>query len=225
MRGSDGALGGAIAQRLTVLRERIDAAADRPEGISVVAVSKRHPVAAIEAAAEVGVVDFGENYAQELADKAGEVQAKHIRWHFVGGLQRNKIKLLAGQVYLWHSIDRLALVRTLADRSPGARLLIQVNTTGEQQKAGCDPDETSSLVDEAASLGLHVAGLMTIGPTEPGADPRPAFARLRELRDQLDHPGLTELSMGMSGDLELAIAEGSTMLRVGTDIFGPRPVP
>lgn len=212
-----------IEERLDVLQQRISAATDRPGDITLIAVSKRHPVGAIEAAARVGLADFGENYAQELAQKASEVAAAPIRWHFIGGLQRNKIKVLADAVHLWHSIDRLSLVRTLAERSPGARLLIQVNTTEEEQKSGCRPDEASTLVGEAEQLGLRVMGLMTIGPTEPGADPRPAFAGLRDLKDRLARPELTELSMGMSGDLELAIAEGATMLRVGTDIFGPRP--
>ncbi len=234
---ADTVLAAQIAERMQVLNQRIAAATDRPDDVSIIAVSKRHPAAAVEAARSIGLRDFGENYAQELAGKAVEVadtldgsggdqhgsDSDAIRWHFVGGLQRNKIKLIADSVYLWQSIDRLALVRTLADRAPGAKLLVQVNTTDEAQKSGCSVADAPQLVEEAENLGLSVRGLMTIGPTEPGADPRPAFEALRTLRDRLARPQLTELSMGMSGDLELALAEGATMLRIGTDIFGPRP--
>lgn len=212
-----------IAERLTVLRQRVDDAVEQPRNVSIIAVSKRHPAGAIEAAKNVGLVDFGENYAQELAAKADEIAPESVRWHFVGGLQRNKVKLIADAVYLWQSIDRLSLIQTLASKAPGAKILIQVNTTAEQQKSGCSIEDAPSLVDEAEMLGLQVLGLMTVGPTEAGVDPRPAFEALRELKDRLARPGLDELSMGMSADLELALAEGATMVRIGTDLFGPRP--
>ncbi len=241
MTDSDGEeLQQAIAERVTIVRQRIESATDSPNEVTLVAVSKRHSVNAVLAGAAIGLVDFGENYAQELAGKAAELgqttaeastagddqseaitrAADAIRWHFVGGLQRNRIKTIAASVYLWQSIDRPELARTLAHHAPGARILVQVNTTGEAQKSGCAPDDASSIVDEAKSLGLQVEGLMTLGPTAAGEDPRPSFDALAELRDRLE---LRHLSMGMSGDLEVAIRAGATIVRVGTDIFGVRP--
>ena len=146
-----------------------------------------------------------------------------IDWHFIGGLQRNKVKQLGSLVSLWQSIDRSSLVTELATRVPGARMLVQVNTSGEEAKSGCDPDQTGELVGQARQAGLDVAGLMTVGPTPTeGAtpDPRPSFEMLRRLGEQYE---VDELSMGMSGDFELALAEGATIIRVGSVLFGPRP--
>ena len=131
------------------------------------------------------------------------------------------MKLLAGNVSLWHSVDRSVLVEEVAKRDPGADILIQVNTTDEVQKSGCAPSEVRQLVGEAADLNLNVLGLMTIGPTD-GSDPQPNFNQLRELGDA---NGLKHLSMGMSGDYEIAVRSGATIIRLGSVLFGPRKPP
>ncbi len=213
----------AIVARMAEIRERIRAAGGS-DGVTIVGVTKTFPFGHIEAAVAAGVVDLGENYGQELVDKAEAATAAGLdpRWHFIGGLQRNKIKRLAGRVWLWQTVDRASLVDEIAKRDPGARILIQVNTTDEAQKSGCEPDEAAGLVDRAREAGLDPLGLMTIGPTGPGgtaADPRPAFERLRSLAEPCQ---VSELSMGMSADYELAVAEGATMVRIGSAIFGPR---
>ena len=209
-----------LAARLAEIRERITGAGVDPDQVTVVAVTKTFPVEFAASAMAAGLVDLGENYAQDLATRADEAEALRLtpRWHFIGGLQRNKVKLLAGRVSLWQTIDRSSLVAELAKRDPGARLLVQVNTTGEAQKSGCDPAAAPGLVDEARDAGLDVAGLMTIGPTG-GHHPAPAFEALRELGHRCE---TAELSMGMSGDYELAVAAGATMIRLGSSLFGPR---
>ncbi len=207
-----------------MIRERIAAAGGDVDAVTVLAVTKRHAAGAVAAACEAGLVDVGENYGQELAAKADEVAAGHPtvapRWHFIGGLQRNKVKQIAGVVHTWQSVDRIELARTIASRAPAARIFVQVNAENESGKSGCAVDGVEPLVEGARQLGLDVAGLMTIGPTDTSVDPRPGFEIVRDLADRLE---LAERSMGMSGDLEKAIAEGSTMIRIGTDLFGPRP--
>jgi pyridoxal phosphate enzyme (YggS family) len=212
-----------IRARYDDVRSRIGAVASGRD-VTVVGVTKTFGPDLVERAAAAGIRSLGENYAQELVAKVDHLaqtsggDAPPVEWHFIGGLQRNKVKLLAGKVALWETVDRPSLVTEIAKRSPGDRILIQVNTTGEGQKSGCDPDEAAGLVELARSLGLDVRGLMTIGPTG-GDDPRPAFELLADLGDRL---ALPELSMGMSGDFELAVECGSTMVRVGTALFGPR---
>jgi hypothetical protein len=195
--------------------------------VSLVAVSKKHPPEAIREAYGAGQRLFGENYVQELVDKAGALSdLPELRWHYVGHLQRNKAKHVArlGAFVETVSSARLAaeLDKRAAAEDRGLPVLIQVNVGGEAQKSGCSVDELGTLVDEVrARRHLDLRGLMTIPPL--GAEPeasRPHFARLRELAAL---HGLTELSMGMSGDLEVAIEEGATIVRVGTAIFGPRP--
>ena len=221
-----------ILARRDDLRARIAASGADPDTVTVVAVTKAFPAAVVGRALDAGLYDLGENYAQELVAKAawledlvegdasGETAGRaRPRWHFIGGLQRNKVRLLAPHVALWHSVDRSSLVAEIAKRAPGARILVQVNTTSEHQKSGCAPADAPALVDSARGLGLDVVGLMTVGPAG-SADPRPCFSRLRQLGQQLS---LQELSMGMSGDLESAIEEGATMIRVGTALFGARP--
>lgn len=210
----------AVTARVAEVRQRIEHAGGSQESVTIVAVTKTFPTAHIAAAVAAGVPDVGENYAQDLAVKADAATAAGIdhRMHFIGGLQRNKVKLLAGKVWLWQTIDRQALVDQIASRDSGARILIQVNTTGEAQKSGCSPAETAALVESARVSGLAVEGLMTVGPTG-GADPRPAFELLRSLGEANE---VRELSMGMSADYELAVSEGSTMIRVGSALFGPR---
>lgn len=211
-----------VAERLAEVTERIRAAGDQQ--VTVIAVTKTFPLSYVEAAVAAGMIDVGENYAQELADKVAKAEAVGLapQWHFIGGLQRNKIKRLAGHVWLWQTIDREALVTEVAKRDPGGKILIQVNTTDEDQKSGCSPHETPDLVERARELGLDVRGLMTIGPTGAGGtagDPRPAFDLLAELGARCE---VDELSMGMSADYELAVAAGATMVRIGSAIFGPR---
>lgn len=210
-----------LTGRLAEVHQRIEAAGGSPDRVTVVGVTKMFPIEFVAAAQAAGLRDVGENYAQDLARRHGEAEALGLdpRWHFIGGLQRNKVKLLAGKVALWHTVDRSSLVTEIAKRDPGAQVLIQVNTTGEAQKSGCEPSEADELVSRAADEGLNARGLMTIGPTG-GGDPRPGFETLRTLAETL---GLPELSMGMSADYEQAVAAGSTMVRIGSLLFGPRP--
>ena len=213
--------GTGIAARLARVRAGI------PAGVDLVAVSKGHPAAAIREAYGAGQRAFGENYVQEWREKAEALaDLPDLAWHFVGGLQTNKVKYLAGRVALVHTVDREELGREIARRwgqhAATARVLVEVNVGREPAKAGCDPDGVPALVAALGALpSLEVAGLMCIPPAE--SDPRPFFDTLREMRDRL---GLRELSMGMSGDYAAAIEAGATIVRVGTAIFGerrPRP--
>jgi PLP dependent protein len=210
-----------VADRLSEVRERImDAAklAGRdPNDVLLVAVSKNVDPARIADAVKAGQRVFGENRAQELLAHANACDDA-LEWHFVGRLQRNKVRSLAPIVAVWESVDRVALVEELAKRAPGARVLVEVNVGGEPQKGGCAPAETPALVAAARDAGLRVEGLMTVPPAGTGV--RPFFAQLRTLAERLE---LGQLSMGMSSDFEAAIAEGATVVRVGTAIFGPRP--
>lgn len=188
----------------------------------VVAVTKGFGVDAWRAAARAGADGIGENYAQELLAKAAEWgDAPRPPVHFVGRLQSNKVRALADVVDVWETVDRESLVDELARRAPGARILVQVNATGEGDKGGCAPEALDALVARARSAGLDVRGLMVVGPTSGDpADTRRAFAWVRAAAARL---GLGELSMGMSGDLDAAVAEGTTCVRVGTALFGERP--
>lgn len=218
---SDGGLEiGVLRGRIAEVWERIDGAGGSRDAVKLIAVTKTFPLGYIETALAAGLTELGENYAQELAAKDEQASALGLspQWHFIGGLQRNKVKLLAGRVALWHTIDRLALADEVAKRDAGARVLVQVNTTAEAQKSGCDPEEAALLVDHGREVGLDVAGLMTVGPTDR-TDPRPSFELLRGLAERCE---VSELSMGMSADYELAVAAGSTMVRIGSALFGPR---
>ncbi len=218
-----------VAERLAEVRGRVAsasvAAGRDADSVTLVVVTKEVDLDDVRAAVALGAVDLGENRAQDLArraealagDDAASVGAP-LRWHFIGRLQRNKVRLVAPVVALWESVDRSEVAAEIGRRVPGAAVLVQVNVTGEPQKGGCPPTTVRALVDACTSYGCRVAGLMTV--PEAVGDPRPAFARLRELSDDL---GLRECSMGMSGDFEIAIAEGATMVRVGSAIFGPRP--
>jgi pyridoxal phosphate enzyme (YggS family) len=211
-----------VSERLAVVKERIAAARAPEQDVDLVAVTKRFSVGVTADAVRAGCGDLGENYAQELEAKASELADRGLtpRWHMIGPVQRNKVKRIAAVVHLWHSIDRLALLEEIAKRQPGAAVLVQVNFTGEDTKSGVAPEEITALVDSGLDLGLDVRGLMTMGFTDTSLDPRPVFA---QCRSAVDAHGLEVCSMGMSGDFELAIAEGSTMVRVGSAIFGPRP--
>jgi PLP dependent protein len=214
---------GEIRARLEAVRARVETAARAagrsPADVTLLAVSKEIPVTAVEAALDAGQFDFGENRAQELVAKADVLAGRQPapRWHFVGRLQRNKVRLLGPRVARWHSIDRIELGPELARHAPGAPALVQVNLAGERQKGGCAPATTAALVAQLQSDGVRVDGLMTVPPA--GADPRPHFAALRSLAERL---GLRELSMGMTADFDVAIAEGATIVRVGSAVFGAR---
>lgn len=220
-----------LADRLAATRERIARAAPDPDRVRLVAVTKGFGDDTVRAALDAGLVDLGESYVQELVAKAAAVEraidesadpaaAVVPRWHAIGRLQRNKVRKAAPYVTLWHSVDRLTLGAEIARWAPGAAVLVQVNTSGEQAKGGCTPAMAPGLVEGLVDLGLEVQGLMTIAPAGPAEVARPAFHAARELRDRL---GLSELSMGMTGDLEVALAEGATIVRVGSGLFGPRP--
>ncbi|MFV0306279.1 MAG: YggS family pyridoxal phosphate-dependent enzyme [Desertimonas sp.] len=208
-----------VAERIAAARERVATLA-AGRAVELVAVTKGFGPDAIAAAAAAGCGVIGENYAQELLSKRATIADTGVEVQFIGRLQTNKVRLLADVVTVWASIDRARLVAELAKRAAGARILAQVDATGEPGKGGCPPDAVADLVAMARAAGLVVDGLMTVGPTD--ADPartRAAFATTRRLVDQL---GLAVCSMGMSGDLAIAIEEGATQIRLGTALFGTR---
>lgn len=238
-----------IAEALRVVEQQIAEAetiAGRPPGsVRLVAVSKRMPPDDVRAALGAGQRDFGENYASELRDKrallgsdpgpAPDAAAPAPRWHYLGPLQRNKVKVLAGQVTLIHSVADGELVDEIERRAAAAggglvqACLVQVNVAGESQKSGVGPDALVALLDRFATAAhVRCVGLMLIPPRAPRAeDSRPHFAALRQLAERearvvRPHVELRELSMGMSSDFAVAIEEGATIVRVGTAIFGER---
>jgi pyridoxal phosphate enzyme (YggS family) len=210
-----------VADNLAAVRARIADAATHagrdPDAVTLVVVTKSVGVEAIRDALDAGARDLGENRAQDLVPKAGEL-GDGPRWHFIGRLQRNKVRAVAPYVALWQSVDRVEVAEEIARHAPGASVLVQVNVAGEVQKGGCPPDAVRALVDRGTELGLVVEGCMTVPPAM--GDPTPHFVALRRLVDDL---GLDTCSMGMSGDFEAAVAVGATMVRVGTAVFGPRP--
>ena len=216
--------GATVSGRIAAIHDRIRCAGGDPAVIELLGVTKGFGPDVVPVALGAGLRILGENYAQELITKAAWLAERpglgQVAWHFIGQLQRNKVRLLAPYVSLWQSIDRPELVAAVARLAPAAAVLIQVNTTAEPQKGGCAPAEVADLVEGAQAAGLVVQGLMTVGPTETDTDPRPAFEMLRGLVDRL---GLTTCSMGMSDDLEQAVQEGTNMVRIGRALFGPRP--
>lgn len=208
-----------VAGRLAEVRHRIERSGGDPDAITIVG-AKPPSVEACHEAIAAGVVNLGENRAQELLAKVSDVAGAH--WHFIGRLQTNKVRSLAPYVELWESVDRQVVVEELARRVPGAAVLVQVNVSDEAQKGGCAPPATAALVRAASDAGLRVLGLMAIGPAGAPEGARSAFRTLRDLADDLD---LAVRSMGMTDDLEVAIQEGSTMVRIGTALFGPRRSP
>ena len=183
------------------------------------AVTKTLEPDVVVAARAAGLSDLGENYAQELEAKA--VVVPDVRWHFLGQVQRRKVRDMAPLVWLWHGVDRVEEGEAIAAAAPGARVLVQVNVSGESAKAGCNWEHTESLIDGLRRLDLDVRGLMAVGPLAEPEEARPHFRRLAEMARSLN---LEELSMGMSADLEIAVEEGATIVRVGTSIFGARTV-
>jgi hypothetical protein len=223
-----------VKNNLQGVKARISTAASRcgrdARDLCLVAVSKTHPAALIRAAHAAGQRDFGESYAQEALEKMDALADLDLVWHFIGPLQSNKTRVVAERFDWVHSVDRERIAARLSAQRPPHRsplqVCVQVNVSGEATKSGCAPEETGALAHAVAALpNLRLRGLMAV--PEPSADPGlqfARFARLAALRDALNAEGLSldTLSMGMSDDLEAAIAAGSTVVRVGTAIFGPR---
>ncbi|MFT3854844.1 MAG: YggS family pyridoxal phosphate-dependent enzyme [Ilumatobacteraceae bacterium] len=212
-----------VAERLAAIRRRIADAGGAD--VEILAVTKTFGFDAVVAARDAGIRAIGENYAQEVVAKLGAAHGDGtlgVDVHFIGQLQTNKVRSLVGLVDVVESVDRPSLVDELAKRMPGLRILVQVGTSGEPGKGGCPLDGVAALVERAADRGLDVAGLMTVGPTDggPGAA-RPGFRAVRALVDRL---GLRVCSMGMSADLDVAVAEGSNEVRIGSALFGVRSV-
>lgn len=227
-----------IAENLAEVQGRISRSIKKsgrePGSVRLVSVSKQVEVERIKEARETGAVIFGENKIQEVIPKIEEIGSKGISWHFIGHLQKNKVKFIDGHFDLIHSVDSFELAEKIAGISLSEnrvqKILLQVNVSGEAAKFGLEPEELEKhLLDFTGLQGIQVEGLMTIPPFD--SDPeksRRHFARLRELRDQCEKQNglsLHELSMGMSHDFEIAIEEGATLVRVGTAIFGSRQVP
>ena len=215
-----------VATRVAELRDRISRAGGI--GVGIVAVTKTFGIDAWSDAKFAGCEALGENYAQELIAKSQQVdRAERLPVHFIGQLQTNKIKSLFDIVDVWQSVDRASVVtelvkRQMARTSAGrCEILVQVNTTSEMDKGGCDPTEVEALVHQARQGGLDVTGLMTVGPTDMDrGKTRAAFRLLKQMALDL---GVGQLSMGMTADVEIAVEEGSTLVRVGTALFGQRP--
>lgn len=211
-----------VVDRVSELRATIDAVERRwSHRVAVVGVTKGFSAEAIDAAMAAGCDAIGENYAQELIDKRATIERLRPEVQFIGQLQRNKVRQLAGLVDVWCSLDRSSTIDEVAKRAPGARVMVQVDTTGDPSKGGCSVHDVAALVAHATDGGLRVEGLLTVGPT--GGDSESARPGFRQVRALVDELGLAECSMGMSGDLEVAVAEGSTQVRVGTALFGQRP--
>ena len=219
-----------ITDRAAQIQVRIANCTDRD--VKILCVSKGHDLAVKAAAFAAGFADLGENYAQELLAGAavlgaGEAvlgaaasgSASSPRWHFIGGLQSNKVRSLAGIVSLWQSVDRLSLAREIAARAPGAQVLVQLDLAGISGRSGVAPSQAAELVRNCLDMGLDVRGLMGVGVPGPPEESRSGFRSLSALADEL---ALPERSMGMSNDLEVAVSEGSTMVRVGSSLLGPR---
>ena len=209
-----------VADNLAALRERIARAGGDPDRVAIVAVTKGFGPEACREAIDAGLVMLGENRVQEALGKMEMVEG--AQWHLIGHLQTNKVRHAAGRFALIQSVDSLRLAESLARVAPGQAVLVEVNVAREPQRSGVDPDQAVDLVQEVSRL-LDLEGLMGMAPAE--GDPRPAFEALRRLHEQAQQRSgraLPILSMGMSGDFEAAVAEGSTMLRLGRALFGPR---
>ena len=223
-----------IAQRLAGVRDRVAAAAlaagRDPAEVRIVGVSKKQPLAAVRAALAAGLEDFGENFLQEALGKIDGLGESAARWHFIGALQSNKTAAVAERFHWVHSVGRLKLAERLSRQRPDGleplNVCVQVNIGDEYSKSGAAPDEAAGLARQVAALPrLRLRGLMAVPPPETDPERQRAWCReLATLYRRLQHEGLAldTLSMGMSDDLEAAVAEGATMVRIGTAIFGPR---
>lgn len=225
-----------ILENIKIVKENIKTACEKsgrnPDEVTLIAVSKTYPYTAIEEALTSGVINFGENKVQELCDKY-EVLPDNIKWHMIGHLQRNKVKYLPGKVALIHSVDSLRLAKQIekafAKADLVANILIEVNLAEEESKFGITAQQTEELVREISTLPhIKIQGLMTIAPyTEDPETNRLYFRNMKKLavditEKNIDNVNMTILSMGMTGDYQVAIEEGATMVRVGTGIFGKR---
>jgi pyridoxal phosphate enzyme (YggS family) len=221
-----------IAKVVLRIREAAQNSSRTPEQVGLLAVSKTQPASAIREAAAAGLRDFGENYLQEALDKQQALADLALCWHFIGPIQSNKTRAIAEHFDWVHSVDRLKIAQRLSEQRPAGlpplNICLQVNISEEPSKAGCRPDEVAGLAQAVAGLpNLRLRGLMAIPrPSSDPAEQRQAFAALRNLQRSLALPTeLDTLSMGMSDDLEAAIAEGSTWVRIGTALFGARHYP
>lgn len=224
-----------VSERLADVRARIAAAAAaagrNPDGITLIGVSKRQPLDRIRDALAAGLTDFGENFVQEGIEKIQAIGPQKARWHFIGQLQSNKTRDVAKWFDWVHSIDRLKIARRLSEQrswhAEPLNVCLQIRLVDDPARGGCSPEEAPELAAGVTGLeGLRLRGLMAVPAVQPDpAAQRAAFARIRRLGNELRAAGfpLDTLSMGMSGDLESAVAEGATMLRIGTAVFGPRP--
>jgi len=215
-----------VAERLGVIWRRIEGAGRDPYEIKVVAVTKSFGPGAVAAALEAGLSDVGENYADELLDKAAAVSGSllgggRVRWHYLGSIQRRRVKDLAGVVDCWQTVSRVAEGEAIVTRQGSKNVMVEVEATGLPGRNGCPAGSVAGLVGDLRSIGLDVRGLMTVGPPGPAELSRTAFRTTAQLADALD---LVERSMGMSEDLEVAVQEGATMVRVGRALFGERPL-
>ena len=225
-----------IKENIKEVEEKIEAACIRagrdPKEVTLIAVSKTKPVSDIMEAYEYGIREYGENKVQEMCDKY-EVLGKDIHWHLIGHLQRNKVKYIVDKAFLIHSVVSLRLAEQISDectkKNVEANILVQVNVANEDTKFGLKQEETIEMVKEISRFSnVHIKGLMTIAPfTENPEDNRIYFRELKELslkikELELENVEMNELSMGMTGDYEVAIEEGATLVRVGTGIFGNR---
>ena len=225
-----------IRENLNIVEKNIDAACNRSgrarEDVTLIAVSKTKPVEMLKEAYDSGCRDFGENKVQELVEKYDQLP-DDIRWHMIGHLQRNKVKYIVDKVYMIHSVDSLRLAEEISKeavkKNVTVSILVEVNVAGEESKFGTTTEETVSLVENIAKLpNILVKGLMTIAPyVENSEENRLYFAKLKQIyvdiiHKNIDNVFMEELSMGMTGDYEVAIEEGATYIRVGTGIFGER---
>ena len=225
-----------VVENLEKVEKNICAACERAgrsrDEVTLIAVSKTKPVSMIREAIEEGIAEFGENKPQELREKC-DTLPENLHWHMIGHLQRNKVKYVVGRACLIHSVDSFALAEEISKEAVKKGLempvLIEVNVAGEESKFGVSPEETEDLIRRIAPLpGIKVRGLMTIAPfVENAEDNRPVFQKLRKLAvdiksKNIDNVIMCDLSMGMTGDYQVAVEEGATMVRVGTGIFGER---
>jgi PLP dependent protein len=208
-----------VAERLAGVRRRIESAGRDPAAVRVMAVTKGFDASASRAAWALGLRDIGENYPDEIVSKADVLGPDDSVRHMLGSIQRRKIKILAPLVGCWQTVSRDVEVRSIAEHAPRAAVFIQVDTSQISGRNGCTPEEVPRLVALARDAGLLTRGLMTIGPLGPPDAARPGFELVATLARELD---LAELSMGMSDDIEVAVSAGSTMVRVGRALFGPR---